>query len=58
MQHILFYYMHLIGKGGWGGGGGSVLVLTNVFWVEILKYDTANFVFTLVLKWKLGGSEV
>lgn len=49
-----FYYMHLIGK----GGGGSGLVLTNVFWVEILKYDTANFVFTLVLKWKLSGSEV
>lgn len=38
--------------------GGSGLVLTNVFWVEILKYDTANFVFTLVLKWKLSGSEV
>lgn len=51
-----YMYMHLIGKG--EEGGGSVLVLTNVFWVDILKYDTANFVFTLVLKWKLSGSEV
>lgn len=49
-----FYYMYLIGK----GGGGSGLVLINVFWVEIFKYDIENFVFILVFKWKLSGSEV
>lgn len=55
-MHYILFLLHAFDRE--GRGGGSVLVLTNVFWVEILKYNTANFVFTLVLKWKLSGSEV